>query len=64
MGAAISLLVILTVSVVVVRIAAVSLRLTGMPTDVARFQARSAFTGAGLLRLSQRPSSIVQSAGA
>ncbi len=47
MGAAISLLVILTFSVVVVRIAAVSLRLTGMPADVARFQARSAFTGAG-----------------
>ena len=47
MGAAITLLVILTFSVVVTRIAAVALRLTGMPADVARFQARSAFTGAG-----------------
>ena len=47
MGAAITLLVILTVSIVVVRIGAVALRLTGMPADVARFQARSAFTGAG-----------------
>jgi hypothetical protein len=47
MGAAITLLVILTFSIVVVRIAAVALRLTGVPTDVARFQARSAFTGAG-----------------
>ncbi|MGI9232775.1 MAG: TrkA C-terminal domain-containing protein [Woeseiaceae bacterium] len=47
MGAAITLLVILTVSVLVVRIAAVALRLTGMPADVARFQARSAFSGAG-----------------
>lgn len=47
MGAAITLLVILTVSVVVVRAAAVALRLTGMPVEVARFQARSAFTGTG-----------------
>ncbi len=47
MGAAITLLVILTVSVFVVRIAAVALRLTGMPADIARFQARSAFSGAG-----------------
>ena len=47
MGAGITLLVILTFSVVVVRVAAVALRLTGMPADVARFQARSAFTGTG-----------------
>lgn len=47
MGAAISLFVILTISVVVVRIAAVALRLTGVPANVARFQARSAFTGSG-----------------
>lgn len=47
MGAAITLLMILTFSVLVVRTAAVALRLTGMPVDVARFQARSAFTGAG-----------------
>ncbi|MEM1045764.1 MAG: hypothetical protein AAGL24_06420 [Pseudomonadota bacterium] len=47
MLAALTLLVILTLSVVIVRIAAVALRLTGLPDDVARFQARSAFTGAG-----------------
>ena len=47
MGAAITLLVILTFSVVIVRTAAVALRLTGMPADIARFQARSAFSGAG-----------------
>ena len=47
MGAAVTLLVILTFSIVVVRITAVALRLTGMPADIARFQARSAFTGAG-----------------
>lgn len=47
MGAAISLLVILTLSVIVMRVAAVVLRLTGLPDHVARFQARSAFTGTG-----------------
>lgn len=47
MGAAITLLVILTLSIVVVRIAAITLRLTGIPADIARFQARSAFSGAG-----------------
>ncbi len=47
MGAAISLLVILTLASVVIRIASVTLRLTGLPDHVARFQARSAFTGAG-----------------
>lgn len=47
MSAAISLLVILTLSVMIIRTAAVALRLTGVPDVVARFQARSAFTGAG-----------------
>lgn len=47
MGAAITLLVILSVSVFVIRAAAVALRLTGMPIETARFQARSAFTGTG-----------------
>jgi hypothetical protein len=47
MGAAISLLLILTLSVFITRIASVALRLTGLPNHVARFQARSAFTGAG-----------------
>jgi len=45
--AALALLFVLTLSIVVVRIGAVALRLTGMPEDAARFQARSAFTGAG-----------------
>ena len=47
MGAALSLLVILSLAITVIRVAAVALRLTGLPADVARFQARSAFTGAG-----------------
>lgn len=47
MAAAISIFTILTLSVVVVRIGAVALRLTGTPGHVARFQARSAFTGTG-----------------
>ncbi len=41
------LFVILTLSVIIVRSAAVALRITGLPEDVARFQARSAFTGTG-----------------
>ena len=47
MIAALTLLVVLTLSIVVVRAGAVALRLTGIPEEVARFQARSAFTGAG-----------------
>jgi len=47
MIAALTLLVVLTLSIIAVRTGAVALRLTGMPEDVARFQARSAFTGAG-----------------
>lgn len=47
MVAAITLFAVLTISVMVIRVAAVALRLTGLPEDVARFQARSAFTGAG-----------------
>jgi len=47
MIAAITLFAILTISVMITRIAAMALRLTGLPEDVARFQARSAFTGAG-----------------
>ncbi len=47
MMAALTLLVVLTLSIVAVRTGAVALRLTGMPEDIARFQARSAFTGAG-----------------
>ena len=47
MIAALTLLIVLTLSIVAVRTGAVALRLTGMPEEVARYQARSAFTGAG-----------------
>lgn len=47
MIAAISLLVVLTVSVTVTRIASVALTHTGLARETARFQARSAFTGVG-----------------
>ncbi len=43
----VSLLFILCISLVVTRVATVALTLTGMQRDVARFQARSAFSGAG-----------------
>ena len=42
-----TLLVIVTVSLIVTRIAMVALTLTGLSPEVARFQARSAFSGAG-----------------
>ncbi len=47
MGAALSIVVLLSISVFVVRVAAVALRLTGLAEDVSRFQALSAFTGTG-----------------
>jgi hypothetical protein len=47
MIAAISVLLVLTISVFVIRVAAVALVHTGMGREAARFQARSAFTGAG-----------------
>ena len=47
MGTAILLFVILTVSVVAVRVGSVALWMTGLPEHVARFQARSAFTNTG-----------------
>lgn len=47
MFAIVSLFVIVTVSMVVVRVATVALSLTGLSTQLARFQARSAFTGTG-----------------
>ena len=47
MGAALSIFVILSVSIFIVRVAAVALRITGLPDDSARFQALSAFTGTG-----------------
>ncbi len=43
----VSLLVVVVISMVVVRVATVALVLTGISKPLARFQARSAFTGAG-----------------
>jgi hypothetical protein len=47
MIAVISLMVVLTMSMIVVRIGAAALKLTGLSEESARFQALSAFTGAG-----------------
>ncbi|HEX2030970.1 MAG TPA: TrkA C-terminal domain-containing protein [Actinomycetota bacterium] len=47
MAAAISLLVAVTLSILVTRVATVALTLTGLSREVARFQARSAFSGVG-----------------
>ncbi len=47
MVAALSLLIIITLSIIVVRIGAIALELTGLPQDVASFQAQSAFSGVG-----------------
>ncbi|MEW4528003.1 TrkA C-terminal domain-containing protein [Maioricimonas sp. JC845] len=47
MIAIISLLTVLVVSLAVVRVATVALTLTGLSRELARFQARSAFTGSG-----------------
>jgi K+/H+ antiporter YhaU regulatory subunit KhtT len=47
MIAIVSLLVVVVLSLVVTRVGAVALRLTGMSQDAARFQARSALTGSG-----------------
>ncbi len=43
----ISILIVLVISLLVVRVATVALTLTGMSQQMAKFQARSAFTGAG-----------------
>ncbi|MCF7791919.1 MAG: TrkA C-terminal domain-containing protein [Victivallales bacterium] len=47
MGALLGLLIIISLSIVIIRIGAVALELTGVTQDVAAFQAQSAFTGAG-----------------
>jgi hypothetical protein len=47
LGAIASLLIVLTMSLLVTRVAAMALMLTGMSREAARFQARSAFTGVG-----------------
>ena len=45
---AISLFVIVSLSALITRIAAIALAHTGLSTEVARFQARSAYTGTGI----------------
>ncbi len=47
MAAAVSLVVVVTLILLVTRVATVALTMTGMSLDHARFQARSAFTGTG-----------------
>jgi len=47
MGGALSIFVLLSLSVFIVRVASVALRLTGLTETSARFQALSAFTGTG-----------------
>lgn len=47
MGAALSIFVIMSFSVFLIRLASVALRITGLTEESARFQALSAFTGAG-----------------
>jgi hypothetical protein len=47
MTAILSLLLVVTLSILVTRVAAVALRHTGLARQTARFQARSAFSGAG-----------------
>ena len=47
MAAIFSLLVVIVLSLIVVRVASVALVLTGLSQQLARFQARSAFTGTG-----------------
>ena len=47
MIAILSLLFVVVISLLIVRIATVALTLTGLSKELARFQARSAFTGSG-----------------
>ncbi|NJK33035.1 MAG: potassium transporter TrkA, partial [Deltaproteobacteria bacterium] len=47
MYAIISLLVVVTLSLIITRIATIALMHTGLSRPVSQFQARSAFTGAG-----------------
>jgi len=47
MGAALSIFIILSLSVFLIRVASVALRVTGLVDSSARFQALSAFTGTG-----------------
>ena len=47
MAAVVSLIVVVTIGLLITRVATVALTMTGMSLDHARFQARSAFTGTG-----------------
>lgn len=47
MGAALTIVILLALSVSMVRVAAVAMRLTGLPENIARFQCVSALTGTG-----------------
>lgn len=47
MGAALSIFILLSISVFIIRVASVALRYTGLSETSARFQALSAFSGAG-----------------
>ncbi len=47
MGALVSLLVTIGLSLLVTRVASIALAMTGLSHDLAKFQARSAFTGVG-----------------
>lgn len=58
MIALLSLLIVVVLSLLVVRIATVALTLTGISRELARFQARSAFTGAGFT--TQESEQVVQ----
>jgi len=58
MVAVISLVVVMTLSVIIVRIGSVALKVTGLSEELARFQALSAFTGAGFT--TQESESVVQ----
>jgi Trk-type K+ transport system membrane component len=62
MIAVVSLLLVLTISMVVTRVASVALVHTGMGPEAARFQARSALTGAGFTTNDLRGSLLAEEA--
>jgi hypothetical protein len=55
MGAALTVLVVVTIGFVIVRVATSALVLTGMSREMARFQARSAFFGVGFTTTEAEP---------
>ena len=62
MGAALTIAVLLALSVSLVRIAGVAMRLTGLSEGVARFQCLSAPTGTGFTRHEALEDTLMQSA--